>query len=65
MPLSEYEVQFAGFDRLMPHRVREILLVASPYDAFIIAESQKKRRVPQNTFLYVLIGDPAIPLFVK
>ena len=38
---GEFEVQFGGFDRLMPFRLREILLVASPYDAFIISEDDK------------------------
>ena len=34
-------------------------------EALIITESQKNRRVPQNTFLYVLIGDPALQAFAK
>ena len=28
----------ASFERLMPHRVRNILVVASAYDAFVIEE---------------------------
>ncbi|OGS04561.1 MAG: hypothetical protein A3G41_04660 [Elusimicrobia bacterium RIFCSPLOWO2_12_FULL_59_9] len=39
--IFDYEVQFGGFDRLMPFRVREILLVASPYDAFIFSEDDR------------------------
>jgi hypothetical protein len=36
-----YEGKFGGFDRLMPYRVREVLLVASAYDAFLLAEDDK------------------------
>ncbi len=35
---SEAGVRFSGFDQLMPHRVQEILLVASMYDAFTLEE---------------------------
>ncbi len=37
----DYEVQFGGFDKLMPYRVREILLVSSPYDSSSIAEDDR------------------------
>jgi hypothetical protein len=30
--------QFTGFQHLMPHRMQEILLVASMYDAFTLEE---------------------------
>ncbi|MEE8425142.1 MAG: PEP/pyruvate-binding domain-containing protein, partial [Elusimicrobiota bacterium] len=42
---------FGGFDRLMPYRVREILLVASPYDAFIIAEDDKLTEIIFSEYL--------------
>ncbi len=35
---AEASVRFSGFDQLMPHRVQEILLVASMYDAFTLEE---------------------------
>jgi len=39
--LFDYEVQFGGFDKLMPFRIREILLVSSPYDSSSIAEDDR------------------------
>lgn len=33
-----HEPWYRRFHRLMPHRVREVLLVSSPYDAFILEE---------------------------
>ncbi len=33
-----HEPWYLRFHRLMPHRVREVLLVSSPYDAFILEE---------------------------
>ncbi|GAB4331503.1 MAG: PEP/pyruvate-binding domain-containing protein [Calditrichia bacterium] len=33
-----YQPKFSGFHDLMSHRVREILLVSSPYDAFVLEE---------------------------
>lgn len=33
-----HEPWYLRFHRLMPHRVREVLLVSSPYDAFIMEE---------------------------
>lgn len=39
--LGDYDIQFGGFDKLMPHRVREVLLVASPYDSFLIADDDR------------------------
>ena len=35
---KEYEPKFSGFHDLMAYRVREILLVSSPYDAFVLEE---------------------------
>ncbi len=35
---SDFEVQFSGFHDLMKFRVREILLVSSLYDAFVLEE---------------------------
>ena len=36
--VGSYDIQFGGFDKLMPWRVREVLLVASPYDSFLLAD---------------------------
>lgn len=35
---GQARIRFTGFDQLMPHRVQEILLVASMYDAFTLEE---------------------------
>ena len=35
---SENDGRFSGFGHLMPHRVQEVLLVASMYDAFTLEE---------------------------
>lgn len=35
---TEFHAQFKVFHELMAHKVREILLVSSPYDAFILEE---------------------------
>lgn len=35
---GDYEPRFQGFHELMPHRVQDILLVASLYDSFILEE---------------------------
>ncbi len=43
MPNSPYLARdpwYLRFQDLMPHRVREVLLVSSPYDAFILQEDQ-------------------------
>ncbi|HAM36581.1 MAG TPA: histidine kinase [Elusimicrobia bacterium] len=36
--LGSYDIQFGGFDKLMPFRIREVLLVAAPYDSFLLAD---------------------------
>jgi len=38
VPFPDMETQFEGFDKLMPFRVQEILLVSSLYDSFILRE---------------------------
>jgi len=39
LPLvGTYDIQFGGFDKLMPFRIREVLLVAAPYDSFLLAD---------------------------
>lgn len=35
---EDFELKFRKFHDLMPHRIREILLVSSPYNAFIMEE---------------------------
>ena len=47
----EYEIQFAGFDNLMPHRVHKILLVASPYDSSIIADDNRLTELIFNEYI--------------
>ena len=49
--LSDYDVQFGGYDCLMPRRVRQVLLVASPYDAFIIAEDDRLTEIIFSEYL--------------
>ncbi|MBI5239425.1 MAG: histidine kinase [Elusimicrobia bacterium] len=36
--VGSYDIQFGGFDKLMPSRIREVLLVAAPYDSFLLAD---------------------------
>ncbi len=36
--VGDYDIQFGGFDKLMPFRIREVLLVAAPYDSFLLAD---------------------------
>ncbi|MCX5794618.1 MAG: histidine kinase [Elusimicrobia bacterium] len=36
--VGTYDIQFGGFDKLMPFRIREVLLVAAPYDSFLLAD---------------------------
>src|SRR5271165_7206976 len=38
VPFPDVEMQFEGFDNLMPFRVQNILLVSSLYDSFILRE---------------------------
>ena len=38
IPFADVEMQFEGFDNLMPYRVQNILLVSSMYDSFILRE---------------------------
>jgi len=47
----DYEIQFAGFDNLMPYRVRKILLVASPYDSSVIADDDRLTELIFNEYL--------------
>ena len=37
-PILDAEETFEGFDRLMPFRVQDILLVSNLYDSFILRE---------------------------
>lgn len=45
MPTSkkpgDYEVEFGGFEKLMPHRIKNVLLVASLYDSFLLADDDR------------------------
>ncbi|MFO7615508.1 MAG: hypothetical protein R6W71_12805 [Bacteroidales bacterium] len=36
--MDDFELSFKIFHQLMAHKVNEILLVSSPYDAFIMEE---------------------------
>jgi len=47
----DYQTQFGGFDTLMPFRVRDILMVATPYDAFVIADDDKLTEIIFNEYL--------------
>lgn len=47
----DYNIQFAGFDNLMPYRVRKILLVASPYDSSIIADDNRLTELIFNEYI--------------
>lgn len=47
----DYEVQFGGFDKLMPYRVRDVLLVSSPYDSSSIAEDDSLTELVFSEYL--------------
>ncbi len=38
---GDYEVEFGGFEKLMPHRIKNVLLVASLYDSFLLADDDR------------------------
>ena len=39
--VGHYDAPFSGFEKLMPHRIREVLLVAAPYDSFLLADDDR------------------------
>jgi CheY-like chemotaxis protein len=39
--VGNYDIQLGGFDKLMPHRIKEVLLVAAPYDSFLLADDDR------------------------
>ena len=38
---GDYEVEFGGFEKLMPYRIKKVLLVASLYDSFLLADDDR------------------------
>ena len=40
-PIADYEAEFGGFEKLMPHRMKNILMVASLYDSFLLADDER------------------------
>ncbi|MDP2865885.1 MAG: hypothetical protein Q8O90_06555, partial [Elusimicrobiota bacterium] len=38
---GDYEVEFGGFEKLMPYRIKNVLLVASLYDSFLLADDDR------------------------
>ncbi|HAH31737.1 MAG TPA: histidine kinase [Elusimicrobia bacterium] len=40
-PIAEYQAEFGGFEKLMPHRIRRVLLAASLYDSFLLADDER------------------------
>ena len=47
----------ASFERLMPHRVRNILVVASSYDAFVIEEGGRLTELILNEYVSLNLSD--------
>ncbi|MFA6435461.1 MAG: PEP/pyruvate-binding domain-containing protein [Elusimicrobiales bacterium] len=39
--IADYETEFGGFEKLMPHRIKNILMVASLYDSFLLADDER------------------------
>ncbi len=56
--VSEAGVRFSGFDQLMPHRVQEILLVASMYDAFTLEEGGRLTELLLGEYRELNLGFP-------
>ena len=46
-----------SFERLMPHRVRDILVVASSYDAFVIEEGGRLTELILNEYVALNLSD--------
>ncbi len=38
---GDYEMEFGGFEKLMPQRIKNVLLVASLYDSFLLADDER------------------------
>ncbi|OGR94090.1 MAG: hypothetical protein A2016_04900 [Elusimicrobia bacterium GWF2_62_30] len=38
---SDFEVEFGGFEKLMPFRIKNVLMVASLYDSFLLADDDR------------------------
>jgi CheY-like chemotaxis protein len=38
---GDYEIEFGGFEKLMPYRIKNVLLVASLYDSFLLADDDR------------------------
>src|SRR5688500_1909547 len=63
MPGSGSVVAARRFHGLMPYRVREVLLVSSPYDAFVLEEDGL---LTEQVFLeYMDISQPGAPRFTQ
>ena len=39
--IADYETEFGGFEKLMPHRIKNVLMVASLYDSFLLADDER------------------------
>lgn len=39
--LADYGTEFGGFEKLMPHRIKNVLMVASLYDSFLLADDER------------------------
>ncbi len=38
---NDYEIEFGGFEKLMPYRIKNVLMVASLYDSFLLADDDR------------------------
>jgi len=38
---GDYQIEFGGFEKLMPYRIKNVLLVASLYDSFLLADDDR------------------------
>lgn len=39
--IADYETEFGGFEKLMPHRIKNVLMVTSLYDSFLLADDER------------------------
>jgi len=39
--IADYETEFGGFEKLMPNRIKNVLMVASLYDSFLLADDER------------------------
>ncbi|RJO66873.1 MAG: hypothetical protein C4523_10940 [Myxococcales bacterium] len=58
--IDEYQSRFAGYRSLMPRRMRNILLVSTLYDAFILEEDSSLSEQIWNQYVGMRLTEPPV-----